>query len=112
MVFGKRDDDDITVWTARVLGIAIILLLTLFVFGEKGMTLDLTEWTGLAFFPLGIVTGFLISWRNDLIGGLVSVASLACFYLVFGLALTGRLPGADGSPYLRSLVFCFLHMAF
>jgi hypothetical protein len=98
MMFGKRDDEDAALflirWTARVLSLAIIFLLSLFLFGNDGITLEMTatEWTGLAFFPLGVAVGFLIGWKNELIGGLVSVASLAGFYFVFGLAMTGRLP--------------------
>ena len=98
MSFGKRDDEDtalfIVRWAARILSLAIIFLLSLFLFGDDGITLEMTatEWTGLAFFPLGVAIGFLIAWKNELVGGLVSVGSLACFYLLFGMAMTGRLP--------------------
>lgn len=98
MIFGKRDDEDTALfvlrWTARLLGIAIIFLLSLFLFGEDGITLGMTatEWTGLTFFPLGVAIGFVIGWKNELLGGLISVGSLMCFYLVFGLAMTGHLP--------------------
>jgi hypothetical protein len=97
-MFGKRDEEDTALfilrWTARVLSIGIIFLLSLFVFGKDGITLDMTgtEWTGVAFFPLGVAVGFLVGWKNELLGGVVSFASLACFYFVFGLVMTGRLP--------------------
>jgi hypothetical protein len=64
-------------------------------FGEDGVNGKVTalEWTGLAFFPIGVAIGFLIGWKNELLGGIVSVASLACFYLIYGIGLTGQLPG-------------------
>lgn len=98
MIFGKREDEEMGLflvrWTARIMSIAIIMLLALFVFGEDGITTNMTatEWTGIVFFPFGVVAGFIIGWKNELAGGLVSVASLACFYLVYGLAVSGKLP--------------------
>lgn len=81
-------------WTARVLSLALILLFGLFMFGDDGITAEVTgtEWAGLLFFPIGISIGFIYGWKNELIGGLISVASLVCFYLVYGLGLTGQMP--------------------
>jgi hypothetical protein len=97
-VFGKRDDERLAMylvrWVARVMSLAILFLLMLFMFGEDGVNSSVTaaEWTGLAFFPIGVAIGFLIGWKNELMGGIISVASLACFYLIYGLGVAGQLP--------------------
>ena len=100
-IFGKREDEGIVLylvrWIARVLSLAILFLLMLFMFGNDGVTGSVrptsTEWAGLVFFPIGVALGFLIGWKNELLGGIISVGSLACFYLIYGLGLTGHLPG-------------------
>lgn len=100
MIFGKREDEDTALffvrWTARSLSLAIILLLTLFLFGEDGITSGAGvrgyEYIGLLFFPVGVAVGFIFGWKNELLGGVISIASLACFYFVYGLALTGKMP--------------------
>jgi hypothetical protein len=97
-IFGKRDDEGLGMylvrWIARVLSLSILFLLMLFAFGEDGVNRQVTavEWTGLAFFPIGVALGFLIGWKNELVGGAISVTSLVCFYLIYGIGLTGRLP--------------------
>jgi hypothetical protein len=99
MIFRKRENEDTLLflvrWTARILALLIVGTLAMFIFGNEGVTTSITptELVGLLFFPLGVAVGSLIGWRNELIGGLVSVGSLAAFYLVFGLGLTGRFPG-------------------
>jgi hypothetical protein len=58
-------------------------------------------------FPVGVIAGFVVAWRWELIGGLVTVGSLALFYLV--QFATG---GQSGGPYF--LLFAipgFLHVA-
>ncbi len=80
-------------WVARILSLATISLLFLFVIGE-GIDLkviEYREWLGLLFFPFGLFAGLLISWRNEGFGGIISVGSLAAFYLIYGLFLNGKL---------------------
>jgi len=97
-IFGKREDEALPMylvrWTARILSLGILFLLILFMFGVDGINGKVTtsEWTGLAFFPIGIAVGFLIGWKYELLGGIISVTSLACFYLIYGLRITGQLP--------------------
>ena len=45
------------------------------------------EWIGFLFFPTGVFVGLVLSWRKELIGGTITVASIAGFYLVYGLIL-------------------------
>ena len=80
-------------WIARAWGVASALLLLAFAFGGHEH-LQFTPGEALAFllFPLGVIAGFVIAWRRELTGGLLSVG---CF-LVFSLLLaasSGRWPG-------------------
>lgn len=95
-------------WTARVLGVASALLLLAFAFGGREH-LRFTTGEAVAFllFPVGVMAGFAVAWRRELAGGLVTVGSLALFYL-YVLAWSGRWLG----PYF--LLFAapgFLHVA-
>ncbi len=82
-------------WTARTGSIASVFILLLFFIGEGFTPANVgpREWVGLLFFPEGIVIGMALGWWRELIGGSVATASLASFYLVYGLALTGKMPG-------------------
>ena len=66
---------------------------------ERAITF--AEAVGFAFFPVGILVGMALAWRYELVGGLVTVGSLAAFY-IWHLAVSGDL--ATG-PYF--LIFAF-----
>lgn len=95
-------------WTARVWGVASTLLLLAFAFGgREHLRFTMDEFIAFLLFPVGVVAGFAIAWRRELTGGLVTVGSLALFYL-YMFVLGGRWVG----PYF--LVFAapgFLHIA-
>jgi hypothetical protein len=82
-------------WLARGLSAASIGIIALFFLGEgfDPTRIAALEWIGLAFFPVGVVVG--CSWRGGRRGwgGSIAVISLAGFYCVYGLLLTGKLPG-------------------
>lgn len=96
-------------WTARTWGVASTLLLIAFAFGgREHLRLTISESVPFLFFPMGVVAGFVIAWRHEFAGGLVTVGSLALFY-VYLFVLGGRFPGG---PYF--LLFAgpgFLHLA-
>lgn len=100
MIFDKREDEELPLlvirWVARIMSLAILFLLGLFAFGQDGVTSGAGirghEYVGFLFFPVGVAIGFLIGWKNELLGGLTSVASLTCFYLVYELAVLGQMP--------------------
>lgn len=80
-------------WAARILSLATISVLFFFFIGE-GFDVNrvgLNELIGLLFFPLGLVVGLLISWKNEGLGAVISVVSLFAFYFVYGLILNGRI---------------------
>ncbi len=81
-------------WTARILSVACLLLLLAFAVGEDGIKLSrvaLHEWVGLAFFPFGVAVGMLVGWWNEKLGGLISIVSLAAFYLIYGGMVRGNM---------------------
>lgn len=80
-------------WAARILSLATISILFFFIIGE-GMDfskIGINEFIGLLFFPIGLVAGLLISWKNEGFGGVISTASLLAFYFVYGLILSDRI---------------------
>jgi len=103
--------DVVVRWVARAWSVASGLVLFAFVFGG-GESLRPTgqQTIGLLLFPVGVVAGFAIAWWREAIGGLVTVGSLALFY-VWMFAHDGRLPP---SPYFLLLAapgFLFLASA-
>ena len=64
-------------WTARVWGIASALLLLAFAFGgREHFRFTAAEAVGLLLFPVGVIVGFAVAWRRELVGGLVTISSL------------------------------------
>lgn len=94
----RREDESTAMfilrWAARLLSLATALLLALFFLGEGVQISDLAglEFIGLLFFPVGLLIGFAVGWRNELIGGNISVLSIAAFYFGYELIASGRLP--------------------
>jgi hypothetical protein len=82
---------DVVRWAARLLSLASIAVLCLFVVGDPPLPgrAGAREWVGLAFFPIGVVVGMLVAWRREAVGAAIGLASLACFYVVYGLGLRG-----------------------
>ncbi len=73
-------------------------LIAMFVFGsiQSGDPApNITEWTGLAFFPIGVIAGLLAGWRWPLAGSIVSMLSLVGFYC-WSYIVSGRV---DLGPY-------------
>jgi hypothetical protein len=92
-----------------VWGIASTLLLCVFAFGG-GEHLRLTgrEVLLFLFFPIGIVVGFVVAWWRELAGGLITIGSLAAFY-VCAFVLSGR--WALGPYFLLFAAPGFFHVA-
>ncbi len=77
-------------WTARVWGIASALLLLAFAFGgREHLRFTVGEAIAFLFFPVGVMAGFAVAWRRELVGGLVTVGSITYFSL-YMLAWSGR----------------------
>lgn len=69
---------------ARFWSILSIALIMMFVLREGLKFFDLTakEFIGFLFFPIGLITGFLIAWKNELAGSLLSLISILIFTLL------------------------------
>jgi hypothetical protein len=96
-------------WSARVLSFLSLILLLLFIVGERfnpfhlrGRELALT-----VFFPLGVMLGLGLAWRWQAFGGALTVGCLAAFYLVHWLG-AGRWPGGWAFAVLALPGFLFL----
>ena len=114
-IFGKRENEAAALfvlrWTARILSIGVVFLVTLFAFGNDGVTsgpIRDHEYIGLFFFPVGIILGFIIGWTHEMLGGIISTASLACFYLVYELAIMGSVPRGPWFAVFNIPGFLFL----
>jgi hypothetical protein len=93
-VTGKRS---VTIlrWLARILSIASIVILLLFLFGEGDFSeigaITVREWLLVLCFPGGVVLGMIIGWWREGIGGALTAGSLLIFYGAT-LGLYGSLP--------------------
>ena len=82
-------------WIARGASVTSITVLIMIFLGEEfhPSQISLQEWAGLIFFPIGVVAGMIIAWRKEAIGGLMTVASLVSFYLVYGYLMRNHIGG-------------------
>lgn len=80
-------------WTARILSLASLGVLLMFMIGEgfDPTHLKPRDLMLAVFFPLGLILGLILGWWREWLGGAVVVASLLGFYLVH-LAVSGRFP--------------------
>jgi hypothetical protein len=88
-------------WSARILGLLMVGTVLFFAVGE-GLNLSKFppgELVLFGFFPLGVGLGMLLAWRWELLGGGITVASLAACYLVERL---------ESSSFPRGPAFLFL----
>ena len=97
-------------WIARVLSVLSILFLVFFFFGEgfDVRKITTTHWIGFLFFPVGLVIGFIVGWKNDLIGGSISLISLFGFYFVYGLWLSDEFPIGPAFAVFALPAFLFI----
>lgn len=95
-------------WFARICSIASIALILLFFFGEEfdPAKINMKQWIGFLFFPIGVVAGMIIAWKREGIGGAISIVSLIGFYLVYGLLLNNRF--WQGSAFIVFAIPAFL----
>ncbi len=82
-------------WIARVASIASICLLVDLFIGEAlhPSQIAAREWVALLFFPVGVVVGMIVAWRNEGTGAAVTVGSHAAFYLHYGFHIGKHIGG-------------------
>jgi hypothetical protein len=79
--------------SARGASIACLAIIFFFFLGE-GIdfgNVSANEWVGLAFFPIGVLIGLVLAWREEFLGGLITLISIASFYLVYGWLLNSSI---------------------
>jgi hypothetical protein len=102
-------------WTARIWAGMSLLMLSAFIVGDVGRSgnwPNFSQWIGLAFFPTGIITGLVLAFRKELLGGAVTVLSLMGFY-VWHFAVSGRLAAGPWFALIAApgLLFLLLGLA-
>ncbi len=88
------DSEIVLQLTARALSLVSIGVISLFFLGE-GINLSALspkEYILLPFFPLGVLLGMIIAWKNETVGGTITIASLVLFYFLHGLVNSGGFP--------------------
>ena len=98
-------------WVARIGSIVSAAVLMAFIFGGNERLPNQQEWLQLAFFPGGILLGMALGWKNELMGGVVTVLSLLMFY-VMQMIQAGNLPSGPwffifSSPGILFLIAWF-----
>lgn len=98
-------------WIARIGSLVSAAILMAFIFGGNERLPNLQEWMGLIFFPGGVLLGMALGWKNELIGGVVTVLSLLAFYATQMLH-AGNLPSGPwflifASPGILFLIAWF-----
>jgi hypothetical protein len=80
-------------WSGRILSLASLGMLSLFVVGEPPWPWRLTPFEGamVLCFPVTLAAGLVLAWWREGLGGLVAVLGVLGFYLVH-LAGTGEVP--------------------
>ncbi len=79
-------------WAARLASVVCLAIIFFFFVGE-GIDFSAVrpvEYIGLVFFPLGVLIGLVLAWREELAGGAVACLSIAAFYIIYGALLSGR----------------------
>jgi hypothetical protein len=96
-------------WSARVLSVLSVGVILLFFVGEgfDPSEVTLRQWVALLLFPVAVVAGMFVAWRREGLGGGVSVAGLAAFYL-YSLLLNGGMPRGLAFLILSAPGFLFL----
>lgn len=99
-------------WLARITSVVSIGLLAMFATEPSGPPTG-SELALMAFFPVGVVIGMMLGWWKEALGGLVTIASLAVFYVLFfimaGKVSIGPYFAIFASPGLLFLLSAWLH---
>lgn len=81
-------------WVARALTIPCVGIILMFMIGEGFNPFHLSPREALLclFFPIGVCVGMIVGWIREGLGGLITVVSLALFFVVH-YAQWSRPPG-------------------
>jgi hypothetical protein len=76
-------------WLARLTSLLSLGIVAMFLLAEPFNPKNVRprEWAGFICFPIGVMLGLIIAWWKEGLGAAISLASLAAFYLVYGLLM-------------------------
>lgn len=96
-------------WLARIASLVSLAVLGMFFFGgqEEQQFLSSSEVVGFLFFPVCVAAGFLVAWKWELAGSLLSIFGLAGFYL-WHVVGAGKWPDGPWFLIFASPAFLFL----
>jgi hypothetical protein len=89
-MFGERESETTVEYflriVARAASVVCLAIIFLFFLSEDFEFANVTagQWIGFGFFPVGVLVGLVLAWEEELIGGAITLASVAGFYLVYG----------------------------
>jgi hypothetical protein len=103
-------------WTARVLSLAVVGFVLLFIIGEGGfnlITMRARE-SVMMFFFLMTCVGLIVAWHSEAVGGVLAILSMTLFY-VANWIFSGHFPrgwafAAIVLPALLFLLCSLLHV--
>lgn len=77
-------------WITRVIGILIVLLFLVFFIGEadfsQPVSLTLPEMLSILCIPVLLIIGIVIAWKKEVLGGIIILASVLIFNLIWYIA--------------------------
>lgn len=97
----------ILLWTARISSVVSFLIISFIFIGEgfNPTAIEGNELVLFIFFPILVIIGFVISWKKELIGSIISMLGLVVFYLIHYFS-SGSFP--RGSAFLIFTIPAFL----
>jgi len=80
-------------YTARILSTITLIFITIFILGhiffpDAESSITFTESIGFLFFPIGFSIGLIIAYKNELLGGIITLISFI-FFVIFIYILRG-----------------------
>ncbi|HEX7331310.1 MAG TPA: hypothetical protein VF290_07415 [Pyrinomonadaceae bacterium] len=99
---------------ARVGSVASITFLLVLFQGEMRNPSEISsgEWSGLIFFPIGVIIGMVVAWWKEGAGAAITLGSLLGFYLVYGYFMRYHIAGWAFFVFASPSLLFLLHWLF
>ncbi len=81
-------------WITRVVSSVFIIGVIIVLVGEGvgESKIASSDWLRFFYFPLGVILGFIVGWKYELVGGLISIVSLAMYFFVYSIRISEQIP--------------------
>ncbi|NIN68678.1 MAG: hypothetical protein GTO63_29025 [Anaerolineae bacterium] len=94
-------------WTIASIGFVLLILIGEILFPHTEASFRLRDVILFVFFPIGTFAGMILAWRWELLGGALTVASMAGFYLALRI-MDDRFPRGPYFLLIAAPGFLFL----